>query len=142
MAVAIAFLVLELAAIAYAWRGGGAPERAGAGILAAMVAVTYIGYAFEPHIFNTVDPIGLTVDLIGLVGFSWLGIVSRRLWPLWAGSLQLLSTGAHFVRELAIPVRSPVYYWMKSVPTVAVILLLIAGTWAYRRRESRRMRNF
>lgn len=135
MAIAIASLVITLAAIAYAWRCGGRPEWQGAVILGIMLAVNVLGHAFVPLIYETVDPIGLAVDLIGLVGFSWLGLVSRRLWPLWAGSLQLLSIGAHFVRALHIPVRAPVYYWMKSLPTVAVILLLVFGTWAYVRRE-------
>ena len=137
MAIAIASLLIMLASIAYAWRCGGRPERTGAMILGIMLGVTALGHAFVPLIYMAVDPIGLTVDLIGLVGFSWLGLVSRRLWPLWAGSLQLLSTGAHFVRALNIPVRAPVYYWMKSLPTVAVVLLLIFGTWAYSRREKK-----
>ncbi len=135
MAIAIASLVITLAAIAFAWRCGGRPERQGAVILGVMFAISALGHAFAPLIYKSVDPIGVVVDLIGLVGFGWLGFVSRRLWPLWAGSLQLLSTGAHFVRALHIPVRAPVYYWMKSVPTIAVVLLLIFGTWAHVRRE-------
>jgi hypothetical protein len=137
MVFAIAFLVFELATIAAAWRFGGPPERAGAGILLAMVVVTYGGYGFLSPIFQNVDPVGLAVDLIGLAGFSWLGITSRKLWPLWAASLQLLSTGAHFIRALEIPVRAPVYYWMKGMPTLGVILLLIAATWLHRRRLRR-----
>ena len=137
MAIAIASLLIMLVAMGYAWRCGGRPERTGAVILGIMLTVTALGHAFVPLIYMTVDPIGLAVDLIGLVGFSWLGLVSRRLWPLWAGSLQLLSTGAHFVRALHIPVRAPVYYWMKSLPTVAVVLLLIFGTWAYTKREKK-----
>lgn len=142
MAIAIASLLVTLAAVAYAWRYGGRPERQGATILCIMLAANALGHAFVPLIYLAVDPIGLTVDLIGLVGFSWLGLVSRRLWPLWAGSLQLLSTGAHFVRALHIPVRAPVYYWMKSLPTVAVVLVLIFGTWAHTRREKRNKQPF
>jgi hypothetical protein len=138
MAFAIAFLVFELATIASAWRFGGPAERAGAGILLAMVMVTYGGYGFLSPMFQNVDPVGLAVDLIGLAGFSWLGITSRKLWPLWAASLQLLSTGAHFIRALEIPVRAPVYYWMKGIPTLGVILLLIVATWLHCRRQSRR----
>lgn len=137
MAFAIAFLVFELATIAAAWRFGGTAERAGAVILLAMVLVTYGGYAFHSPVFHHVDPIGLSVDLIGLAGFSWLGVTYRKLWPLWAASLQLLSTGAHLVRALEIPVRAPVYYWMKGMPTLGVILLLIAATWLHRRRQAR-----
>jgi hypothetical protein len=137
MAFILAFLVIELTTIGCAWRFGGTPERAGAAVLAAMVAVTLVGYLLlSSPIFRTVDPVGLSVDLIGLIGFSWIGIVSRRLWPLWAGSLQLLSTGAHFVRALEIPVRPAVYYWMKGVPTLGVIVLLALGTWAHWRKRN------
>lgn len=141
MVFVLAFLVIELAVIVYAWRFCGWPERAGASILMGMVTATYVGRLFVAPLYHTVDPVGLTVDLIGLFGFSWLGIVSRRLWPLWAGSLQVLSTGAHFVRALEIPVRPPVYYWMKGVPTLGVILLLIVGTWLHHRRQKRSKQN-
>ena len=141
MVIAIASLILTLAAIAYAWLRGGRPERYAAALLVAMIALQAAGHAFAPLIYKSVDPVGLAVDLVGLAGFSWLGISSRRIWPLWAGSLQLLSIGAHFVRALSIPVRPPVYYWMKSLPTVVVILLLILGTWSHQRRELQRKRS-
>lgn len=141
MVYAIASLVLTIVAIGYAWRFGARAERTGAAIFAVMLGVDILGHVFVPLIFKTVDPIGVAVDLIGLIGFSWLGIGSRRLWPLWAASLQLLSTGAHLVRALSIPLRPPVYYWMKTVPTVTIALLLIGGTLAYQRRESWRKRN-
>ena len=137
MTLVVIFLISSLAAIAYSWHRGGQPEQIGAAIFAVMLAVDIAGHRFAPFIYKEIDPISVGVDLIGLIGFSWLGIVSGRLWPLWAASLQLLSTGAHFVRALAIPVRPPVYYWMKSVPTMAIILLLIVGTWAHRRRLRR-----
>lgn len=137
MAYVIGFLAVELGTIMYAWKFGGSPERAGALILALMLGVSFVGHSFGPLVFKAVDPIGVAVDLIGLIGFSWLGFSSRRVWPLWAGSLQLLSTGAHFVRALSIPVRPPVYYWMKTVPTMAVLLLLILGTLAHHRSLSR-----
>jgi hypothetical protein len=134
MAFAVPTFILAFAAIVSAWFYGGKPERAGAGILLAMLLLTYTGHAIFPRIFHTVDPVGLTVDLVGFVGFSAIGISSRRVWPLWAASLQLLSSGAHFVRALSIPVEPRVYFWMKTSPTWLVMILLIAGTLAYRRR--------
>lgn len=137
MAFAIAFLVFELATIGAVWRFGGPTERAGAAILLAMVLLTYGGYAFLSPVFQNVDPLALAVDLVGLSGFCWLGVTSRKLWPLWAASLQLLSTGAHVIRALEIPVRAPVYYWMKGMPTLGVIVLLILVTWLHHGREGR-----
>ena len=142
MVVTLAFLVIELAVIVYVWRFGGSSERAGGVILGSMVAVTYVGRAFHPPLYESVDLLSLTVDLIGLVGFGWLGISSRKLWPLWAASLQLLSTGAHLIRAFEMPVRPLVYYLMKVIPTLGVIVLLILATWLHYRRQKRSRRNF
>ncbi len=136
MSVGTFTIALTLAAAVYAWRAGGRSESEGAVILVAMLAVGRIGHAFLPRVYDAVDPVALIVDLVGFLGFAWLGIRARRFWPLWAASLQLLSLGAHFVRALAIPVRPPVYWWMKSGPSIGVVLLLMIGTWAYRRRHS------
>jgi hypothetical protein len=138
--VTLAFLVIELAVIIYAWRFGGSSEGAGAVILGSMVAVTYVGRAFHPPLYERVDLLSLTVDLIGLVGFCWLGISSRKLWPLWAASLQLLSTGAHLIRAFEMPVRPLVYYLMKVIPTLGVIVLLIVATWLHHRRQKNNKR--
>lgn len=127
-------LVLAFVAIACASLKGGKPERAGAGVLLAMLVINYAGHAVFPRVFQSVDPVGLAVDLVGFAGFSAIGVVSRRIWPLWAASLQLLSIGAHFVRALSLPVEPRVYFWMKGGPTLLVMVILIAGTLAYRRR--------
>jgi hypothetical protein len=140
MAFALAFLVIELAIVISAWRLGGPSERAGAGILLAMVAIAYVGILFQAPVFHRVDPIGLAVDLIGLAGFCWLAFSSRKFWPVWAASLQLLSMSAHLVRALDVPVRAPVYYWMKGLPTLGVLMLLGWATWRHRRMQRRAKR--
>ena len=74
MAIAIPTFILAFAAIVVAWSYGGKPERVGASILLAMLILTYVGHAVLPRIFHTVDPVALTVDLVGFVGFSAIGI--------------------------------------------------------------------
>ena len=134
MSLALPTLVLALLAISCAWFLGGRPECVGGGILLAMLILNYAGHAVHNRVFQSVDPVALMVDLVGFVGFSAIGITSRRVWPLWAASLQLLSSGAHFVRALSIPLEPRVYFWMKGAPTLLVMVLLIGGTLAYRRR--------
>ena len=141
MAFVLVFLAIELAVVLIAACAGGKPERVGSGIVLAMIVVTYVGHPLLGWTYETVDPVGLAVDLIGLASFVWLGLVSRRFWPLWAASLQVLSTGAHLVRALAIPVLPWVYFWMKVAPTLGVLILLMVATWSHRRAEARRRRN-
>jgi hypothetical protein len=138
MALAVLNYLLGLAAIGLALTFGGKAERYGAFTLLLMLSVSILGNLFLDRRFESVDPISLSQDLIALLGFSYIGIYTKRIWPLWAASFQLLSVGAHFVRALEMPVRPIVYAWMKSGPTWAVLILLIIGTFTHRRRKSSR----
>lgn len=128
-------LLLALSAIATAGILGEKPERRGALIIIVMAVIGLLGQSFLPPRYGSVDPPRLMQDVIAFAGFSYIGINSKRVWPLWAAALQLLSVGAHFVRALEIPVRPIVYAWMKTGPTWAVLVLLIVGTIANRRRK-------
>jgi hypothetical protein len=128
-------LLLALSAVVIAYRFGELPERQGAKIILVMLAINYLGMLVFTKRYGTVDPVALLVDSLGFLGFAIIGVYSKRVWPLWASSFQLLSVGAHFVRALELPVRPIVYAWMKSAPTWAVLLLLIGGTMANRQRQ-------
>lgn len=134
--------LLALFAIVAAWVLGGTIERRGAQIMVAMAAVGFGGRLMSGSVFNAIDLVATAQDLLAFLGFSVLGIYSKRVWPLWAAAFQLLSVGAHLVRALELEVRPIVYAWMKSGPTWAVLLLLIIGTaghqWRMRRDASNR----
>ncbi|KPF61804.1 hypothetical protein IP79_14700 [Porphyrobacter sp. AAP60] len=136
MALVMLNLLLALAAIVTATIYGEKPERRGALIIILMAIIGLLGQSIFPPRYGSVDPPRLIQDVVAFVGFSYLGINSKRIWPLWAAALQLLSVGAHFVRVLEIPVRPIVYAWMKSGPTWGVLILLIIGTIINRRRRS------
>jgi hypothetical protein len=138
MALVMLNLLLALSAAVFAYRFGGEPEQQGAKIVVAMLAINYLGMLGFSKRYATVDPISLMVDILGFLGFAAIGINSKRVWPLWASSFQLLSVGAHFIRAVELPIRPIVYAWMKSAPTWAVLLLLIGGTLINRPRASRR----
>jgi hypothetical protein len=134
MALVILNLLLALSAVTIAYRFGDRPEQQGAAIIIAMLAINYLGMLVFIKRYATVDPVACLVDGLGFLGFAFIGIYSKRIWPLWASSFQLLSVGAHFIRALELPIRPIVYAWMKSAPTWAVLLLLIGGTLANRQR--------
>lgn len=135
MALVILNLFLAFLAIVIAYHFGGQPERQGATIIVAMAVVSLSGLLVFVRAYATVDPVALLADFLGFLGFAIIGIYSKRVWPLWASSFQLLSLGAHFIRAWELPVRPIVYAWMKTAPTWAVLLLLIGGTVANRRRR-------
>lgn len=121
-------LLLAVSAIVTAGILGEKPERHGAFIIIVMALIGLFGQSIMPPRYGTVDPARLMQDLVAFVSFSYIGINSKRVWPLWAAAFQLLSVGAHFVRALEVPVRPIVYAWMKTGPTWAVLILLIVGT--------------
>jgi hypothetical protein len=126
-----------VAALAFAWRKGGRAERAGVLLLLGMVTFSLASKGILGARFASVDPLALVEDFIGFAGFTWIGLHARRVWPLCAAALQLLSLGAHFAREVEAGVHPMVYSLMKTVPTLLVCLLVAVGAAAFRRRQRR-----
>jgi len=138
MFIAVLNHLVALIAIALAFLLGGKSEREGGYVILIMIIFADSSLLFYHKRFMSVDLMAFCDDLLGFAGFSLIGIFRKRVWPLWAASLQLLSVGAHFVRALEIPVRPIVYAWMKAGPTWAVLVLLIIGSLVNRRAESGR----
>ena len=130
--------LVALVAITLAFQFGGKSERESGYVILVMIVFADSSLLFYHKRFLSVDLMAFCDDLLGFVGFSLIGIFRKRVWPLWAASLQLLSVGAHFVRALEIPVRPIVYAWMKAGPTWAVLVLLIIGSLVNRQAESDR----
>lgn len=121
------FLVLVLSVVLALWKGG-APERMGALVIIAMAVVQAIVRYFSPSAFVRVDTNALISDFVGFVGFGYLAIEARRIWPLWAGALQLLSLSAHFARWADIGIPPLVYAVMRSGPTFGAAIVILIGT--------------
>ncbi|MGX7953539.1 hypothetical protein ACWPM1_13380 [Tsuneonella sp. HG249] len=129
-----AFYAVMVSSLAFAWFRGGGAERIAVLLLLAFFAFRVAVHPLMPVRFTGLDPLALTQDLIGFVGFVWIGLRARRYWPLIAAALQLLSLSAHFARVLHLPVDPWAYSVLKSVPTLLVYIVLAIGTANYRRR--------
>ena len=127
------FLVL-LASIATALLKGGQPEKCGAGALIVMALVQFMGREVFGVRFGQIDWVAFTVDLIGFASFTAIALFARRIWPLWASTLQLFCLTTHFFRVLDIHLHPAVYWLVKSVPTFVICLILVASTMLHRRR--------
>lgn len=115
------------------WKGA-VPERIGAGTLCAIPALQFTWYASYPAAYEHVDPISLSVDLVGVVGFGFLALNAKRAWPIWACAFQLFSLAGHFARMVEISGHPAVYAWMKSSPTLLAAVSVLIGTLTHRRR--------
>ena len=128
------FYATLVLSIGYALVRGSGPERLGAGVLIAMTVMQFTARAVIPPDFTTVYLVSLIVDAFGVVAFGTLAIYAKRVWPLWATSLQVLSLTAHFAQEVGDTSNIGTYIVMKGAPTFLAILVLLAGAIAHRRR--------
>lgn len=134
-----AFLTLLFASIIVALTKGGLPEKWGAATLITMLAVQVAGRTVVGVHYDQLDPVTLTVDVIGFASFTAIALYARRIWPLWASALQLFSLTTHFVRVLDSQVHQAVYWLMKSAPTFGICMMLIAASILHQRRLRKTM---
>jgi len=125
-------LALIFSAISIAWRLGGEPERFGAAIIAAMTAASLVGHQLFPFRYVKLDFVSTVIDLLGFASFCAIALFARRVWPLWASSLQLTALMAHLVRGLNIHIHPVAYALMSWGPTDLIPAILIIGTVNHR----------
>lgn len=130
------FLILVLSIGLALWRGG-APERIGAAVFIAMAGFQAVAMQILPSHFVRVDPDSLITDLIGFVGFGYLALEARRIWPIWATALQILSLSAHFARWADVAIPPLVYAIMRGAPTFGAAIAILAGTILHMHRRRR-----
>lgn len=130
----LAFLLLIIVTVLLtAWKGG-APERLGAAVLVAMVVMSKISTAIDQRAYVQVDSTALVQDIFAVVCFGVLAIYSRRVWPIWATSLQLLSFFSHLARAVQLDLPPLAYALMKTLPTFFATVVVMTGTLAHWKR--------
>ena len=129
----ILFYALLVLSVSAALLKGGAPERTGAAIVVATLALELVGLAFLPPQLHSIDPVALTIDALATVSYCALALYARRVWPIWATALQILSLTSHFAQGIE-PSHPGIYITMKSGPTLAVQVVLLLGTLFHLRR--------
>jgi len=132
-----AFYATLVLSIVYALLRGSGPERLGAGVLIAMATMQFAARAVIPPDFTTVYLVSLVVDAFGVVAFGTLAMYAKRVWPLWATSLQILSLTAHFAQEAGDTANIGTYIVMKGAPTFLAIVVLFVGALMHQRRLQR-----
>ena len=130
------FLVLLVLCTAYALWAGGGPERAGAAIYAASVAVTHVLRAYNVHRWGVVNVGEFTVDAVTFVIFIVIALRANRFWPLWVSALLGLGVLGHLGRLVG-----PDFWWAYAVVltiwSYPIVLLFAIGTFLHQRRLNR-----
>ncbi len=132
----VQFLVIVVLAIA-AWHRGGAPERACAGTLMAMMMVDRLWHA----VFGPTGDLGTfdwwhgALDLGLLVAFVAIGLRANRFYPMVMAGFQLVSVNAHIVR-IGVEDMAPIAYGLLYiVPSYFQIFALAVGLALHIRRK-------
>lgn len=128
------FHLLLLAALVYALRRGGGPERAMALILVAMSASDLLLHQFVPPRFTSLDSGHLAIDLAAAAATMILALAAHRFWPMAAAVLQLLPLLAHFSEAVSVSVHPIAYLTMQVGASWLLPPLLMLATWRHRQR--------
>lgn len=128
------FLALLLAAVVYAIRRGGGPEKAMAGIAALMVSLDWLLHLAVPPEFASLDVGHLAIDIFGASVTFLLAMVAHRFWPLPMAALHYLPLLAHSSRTVDVAIDPVAYLTMQVASSWPVPLLLILATWRHQRR--------
>lgn len=128
------FHILLLAALVYALRKGGGPERAMALILIAMFVSDLSLHQFVPPRFTSVDSGHLAIDIMAAAATLLLALMAHRFWPLIAAALQFLPILAHLTRLTEIAIQPIAYQTMQVGPSWLLAPLLAVATWRHQER--------
>ena len=130
--------VLLANAIILAWWRGGGPERCFAAILAAMFLLDRLGHFILGDTGVGIERTHAVIDLAPLPAMMAIMVIARRLWPIWACSLQLLSAVAHLARPMDSKIPEIAVRFLAIAPFQLICLTLIGAVIAHRRRLAQR----
>lgn len=128
------FVTFLLAALVYALRKGGGPEKAVAAILIAMALADQALHLFVPVESLAVDTGHLMIDLIAASATMAVALTAYRFWPMIAAVLQCLPLLAHTTRAIDVSLHPVAYVTMQVAASWLLPPLLVAATWLHQRR--------
>ena len=133
----LAQVLLLICVAVFAWTRGGKPERHVASILFAMLVVNtgnafLVGHWTQYH---EIPWFRVGLDVVGLVLILAVALRADRWWPLWVGSVQLLSVLAHLLWIVHAEIPPLVYAIMERWPFLIATVITGLGTYLHARRE-------
>lgn len=128
------FVTILLAALVYALRKGGGPERTMAMIIVAMALADQALHLFVPPRFTSIDAGHLAIDLTAATATLMLALTAHRFWPMPAAVIQIFPLMAHAAKAMEISVHPIAYQTMQVAASWLLPPLLVLATWRHQTR--------
>lgn len=129
------FLSLLFLITIFAWKEGGAPERA---VAVAIIVETAFDLSFAilvtPTPFRSVSGIVFAFDLALLLAFSSIALQANRSWPLVVAAAQVIVACGHVVGLVGDGMQRA-YWALTQLPLFVQLLALLMGAAVHRKRR-------
>jgi len=126
------------AAVLFAARRGGEPERSVAAVLLATFLLDVGNHAlFGDPAWFAVNPGHLVIDVWAFLVLGWVALRANRGWPLGVAAAQSLVLLGHAAKLWDLDMVRRAYWAMTQVPFLLQLLILAFGTWAHQSRARR-----
>ncbi|USU04732.1 hypothetical protein NF700_15060 [Sphingomonadaceae bacterium OTU29MARTA1] len=133
----ILFNIVLLAACAYAFVAGGAPERWTAIVFLGGAIATFL-LPFRHHqSYHTVHLLVLAVDSAVLLGLIGIALRADRFWPMYVSALHLITIAIHGVKAFQPSLVPWMYAGASGKIAYPMLVLLATGAWRHRHRLAR-----
>jgi len=134
------FIAVLFGSCSYAAWFGGWPERAGAAIMVTAAILSVIAAtSFYPG-WKSPETGIFVVDVLMLGALINLALYSDRYWPLWVTSFHLIAVTIHLASLVDRSVAALAYANAAEFWAYPMLVILAAGTWNHRRRQSQARR--
>lgn len=118
----------------YCFIRGGAPEKAGASVLAVGTLFTLLALSPLAGRFRSLESGVFIVDIGVLLGYIAVALFADRLWPMFIAGLQGAEIGIHLIRMTAPDVLPFGYAIGLAIWGYFMLMTLAYGTHQHRRR--------
>lgn len=122
----LAYLTLLIGTVVFAYRHGGADERAAAGKLSLAVIGTTVVSVFEPQTSLQVGV--MLIDCALSAALFSIVLRSRRFWPVWATASQLAGTLTHLAALPGNDLPLELYATTQPMWVFPLLAAIAAGT--------------
>ena len=135
-----AYFIVLLLVSAYAFIRGRSDERIAASICILASVASVIAMSPLAGRYSQVEIGVLLVDVLTLVGFTYVALRSDRFWPLWIAGLQLTTLVAHVLKAIELDLVPHAYAAAARFWVYPIFLIIVVGTWRshHRAREEAR----
>lgn len=125
------FLVLCLVTCVVAILRGGRDERIGAAILMWTTVGLLALRPFFPLSLTHLDMGMFVTDVVAFVACMWLAFTTRKFWPLWFGSAQMIALLGHAMWAIE-SLTGPAYGVLTKGPAWLQCLILLVASLRHR----------